>query len=426
MRTLAVVVWAVLRVGVEVAAGGPPVPAESWEAGMVIIVEDKPGLATEQEPIFLASNHVGWNPGDPSMRLTQRSDSRWQIVLAKPEEDLPPLRFKFTRGNWDLVEIAEDMSDIPNRELPEIDPEEWEAGRPVVLEFTVEKWADEKPEVAARRALDPYRRIEAVGDLRRVQVVGGGGPARGMSRDLLVWLPPGYDDRANAGREYPVLYLMDGQNLFEKLPSIPGEWGVDETLAQSIELGVLREMIVVGVPHAGSYRANEYLPFAAYGYEPYGLEFVSFLRGEVMPRVERAFRVSTAREETGIGGASLGAVISLFAWLVHPEEFGLLLLESTAQLGADSSFWVLLEEAEWLPERVSIGVGTREAGEEAEPEVNRHWVLGAERLHGWFVEEGMSEAAVELTVQGNGVHNEAAWGRRFGAAVQHLFGKPEE
>jgi len=420
--------WAILGVLVPMIAGAfaaPPVPVESWDAGMVIIVEDKPGLASEAEPIFLASNHVGWDPGSEEMILERRSDGRWQIVLPKPEPDMPPLRFKFTRGNWDLVEIAEDLSDIMNREAPEIDPDNWDPARPVVLEFVVEKWADQKPDVAARRALDPYRTINATGDVRRLQVVGGAGPAAGLTRDALVWLPPGYDDPENADREYPVLYLMDGQNIFEQLPNVPGEWRVDETATHLVEQGLLRPLIIVGIPHAGTYRINEYLPFAAYNATPSGDDFLDFLTGEVMPRVERAFRVSTAREDTGIGGSSLGALISIYACARHADEFGLLLAESPVQVGPESRIWRILRSAGETPERVYVGVGDLEAGEDAGRDLNNFWVFSAERLHDFYEEQGVPDFAVRFTRQAGAMHTESAWASRFPAAVQHLFGKPE-
>ena len=160
--------------------------------------------------------------------------------------------------------------------------------------------------------------IDAVGTVVRLELIGGAGRAAGMVRNAQVWLPPGYDDAANAARRYPVLYMLDGQNLFQTPPGGFGEWQADETALRLIEQGTIEPLIIVGIPHAGLFRADEYLPFPWIpGAEPSGGALEAWLLGHVMPRVERAFRVDTGPDRTGIGGSSLGGVMSLFI-ATHP------------------------------------------------------------------------------------------------------------
>lgn len=396
------------------------VAPESLEQGFTIIVTDKAGLAGPSSPIYLASNHVGWNPGDASMRLEPRSDSRWQIILDKPEQP-GTMQFKFTRGSWDTCEVAADLEDIENRTLPRLDASDVEPGERPIIELTIERWADERPEALAQRALDPYREIDAVGDVRRLQVRGGGAGAARMVRDLLVWLPPGYDDSPD--RSYPVLYLHDGQNIFEKLPNVPGEWHADETATGLILKGRIEPFIIVGIPHAGVHRTSEYLPVPAFGVdEPGGDEYVEFLIREVMPRVERAFRVSTERSDTAIGGASLGATISLHAARTHPDRFGRLLLESIALIrDPDSPIFEMVEAFDEWPERVYIGMGGHEAGTAPEAErLNDAYVAAAHRLHRAFAGKVPSPHLV-LTIEPSAVHNEVAWSDRFERALESLY-----
>ena len=178
-------------------------PGGTVDRGVVIVVEDRSGVPGV-DAVYLGSNLVNWNPADPSMRLSKRPDGRWEIALQKPAG----LEFKFTRGSWDTVEVAPDLTDIVNRRLAPADPSKLKPGERPVVELTVERWADQRPDAQARKAIDSYHELKVTGDVRRLQVPGGGGLS--LVRDLLVWLPPGYDDPASRERRYPVLYLQDG------------------------------------------------------------------------------------------------------------------------------------------------------------------------------------------------------------------------
>ena len=125
------------------------------------------------------------------------------------------------------------------------------------------------------------------------------------TRFLRVWLPPGYDDPANAGRHYPVLYLNDGQNLFEASTSFTGvEWQVDETGDRLIREGVIPPMILVGMDNAGKGRIREYMPHRSLHpmmLRVQGSRYPSFLIKEVMPFLARNYRVASGPENTGLG-----------------------------------------------------------------------------------------------------------------------------
>jgi enterochelin esterase-like enzyme len=396
---------------------------ESLDQGFILIVKDLSGLASPASPIYLASNHGGWNPGDPAMRLEGRSDMRWQIALPKPV-DGSPIEFKFTRGTWDQCEVAADLSDIHNRRLPAIDPATLAPGAKPIFEFEIPKFADQRPQAKARRDVDPYRTLEVTGQVRRLQVVGGVPTGGARVRELLVWLPPGYDDAKNADRRYPVLYLHDGQNVFEQLPGVPGEWHADETATRLIAAGEIAPLIIVGIPHAGAERSSEYLPVAALrGAEPRADEYLEFLTGEVMPRVERAFRVERGAEHRAVGGASLGAVVSVYAATRRPDLFGAVLAESTPTLsGAGGPWSALLEEVERWPARVYLGMGGREVGlDAANDELNAAYAESARQMDAMLERKGLDGAHRMLALDPEAVHNEDAWATRFPAALKFLF-----
>lgn len=395
------------------------VAPESLETGFILIVEDRSGMSREDSPLYVASNHAGWNPGHPAMKLTPRSDMRWQIVLPKPESAVP-MEFKITRGSWETVEVNADLSDRPNRTLPKVDPSSLPAGEPPRIEIVVKKFADQRPGAATPGSADPYRPMNVTGVVKRVQVVGGGGAAAAAVRDVLVWLPPGYDDAANAERAYPVLYLQDGQNLFEAPAGVPAEWRVDETATELIEAGEVTPLIIVGVPHAGAGRVGEYMPGPELsGVEPGGDAYLAFLVGEVMPRIERAFRVKQGREHTAIGGSSMGAAIALHAAARHPERFGLVLAESlpgfAVQGRADE---IAAAEADDLPIRLFLGAGGRESSDRSP---NPVVVRGAQHLAGVMASRGLGNDRVCVEIDPEAAHDERAWAARFGAALRFLF-----
>jgi len=393
---------------------------ETLDQGFVIVVDDEADLAGPNSPIYVASNHVGWVAGLEEMKMSPRSDGRWQIVLPKPTAP-GSMQFKFTRGSWDLVEVDDSFDNIDNRTLPGVDLDDLRPGERPVFEFTVPAWADQRPSDPVARALDPYRAIEVTGDIRRVQMTVGYGPTAGSVRDVLVWLPPRYDDPASADRTYPVLYLQDGQNLFEKLPHVPGEWRADETATALIESGEIEPIIIVGIPHAGEHRSSEYLPVEALrGVPPRADDYLGFLTREVMPRTERMFRIDQSRR--AIGGASLGAVVSVYAAIERPDLFSAVIAESMPTLRAAQDQWLdYLGGGKW-PARLFIGMGGQEAGV-GEDDLNNVYVEWANRLSRMADEKGLSEDDRKLLIDPEAVHDEHAWATRLPEALRFLYGK---
>lgn len=398
------------------------VEPESLPQGFVIVVEDKSKLASAESPIHLASSHNGWNPSDPGQRLTPRSDGRWQIVIAKPKLD-SRIAFKFTRGNWATVEIAEDLSDIKDRLLPNVDSSKLKSGEQPIIEFVVPKWADQRPKDADALGAGPNRAVKVAGGrIQRVQVVGGG---VAITRDLLVWLPPGYDDAANASRTYPVLYMNDGQNLFEKHAGIPDEWRVDETAIELINAGTIEPLIIVGIPNAEKSRISEYMPTAALAnVTPRGDAYVEFVVNEVVPRIERSFRVKSGPENTAIGGSSLGGLISLYAGFKHPQVFGKVLAESPSlRLGGREIWKDAFDGFRQGPRVIFLGMGGKEHGADPKNDSDNEQLLESlASLQKWLEERKIGEK-VQAVVEENATHTEAAWAERLPRALKVLFAK---
>jgi enterochelin esterase-like enzyme len=392
------------------------VPAESLPQGFILIVKDKSGLSSAESPLYLASNWGGWAPGDSGYRLSPRSDMRWQIIVKPPVKDPPPLEYKITRGGWEMCEVKADLSDISNRRLDAIDTSRLSPGQQPVIEIEVEKFSDQRPESQAKRAVDPYRAINATGTVKRLTVTGGGVP--GQFRDALVWLPPGYADAANSSRRYPVLYMQDGQNIFEQLPGVPGEWRADEVATELIAGGKIEPLIIVGIPHAGPQRISEYLPVAGIGeVVPRGEAYVQFLISEVIPRVERTFRTAPGADNRAIGGSSLGGLISLYAGAKHPDIFGRVLAESPSLiLGKKDLNKELFDSVMVWPGRIYLGMGGKESSDAAHSRA----ILDAVRA----LDTKLDSAAVgnhRLVTDEGATHTESAWAKRLPEALMYLF-----
>lgn len=241
------------------------------------------------------------------------------------------------------------------------------------------------------------------------------------TRKLRVWLPPGYDDSGSA--RYPILYLQDGQNLFDRGTAFGGvEWQVDEAADGLIRSGAISPMIIVGIDNTGKDRLREYIPYRTFNppvLRPLGKRYPDFMLRELMPFIEREYRVAKGPEHTGIGGSSLGGLISLYTSIVNTGVFGRLLIESPSLYIAGRA---ILRDSRALVDwahRVYLGVGTRETGNQ---DKNAAVVEDVHELEAILRRRGLGSNRLLVNVQEGASHNEAAWAERFPEALAFLFG----
>jgi enterochelin esterase-like enzyme len=236
-------------------------------------------------------------------------------------------------------------------------------------------------------------------------------------RDLVVYLPPSYDRAPE--KSYPVLYLHDGQNLFDGQTACVPErsWRVREQADAAIEACEAEPLIIVGINNTGPRRLAEYThePDTKMGggeAEAYGL----LLTQELMPWIASHYRVRTGHESTGVGGSSLGGLVSLFLGLRHPESFGrLALLSPSVWWNRKSILGYLDDSAPQLRQRPRIWL---DAGDREGPRT----LQDAEHLavclqaNGWRSDDMLHFERVP-----GGTHDEASWSRRVRPMLAFLF-----
>lgn len=234
-------------------------------------------------------------------------------------------------------------------------------------------------------------------------------------RDVIVYLPPGYD--AEPSRQYPALYLHDGQNLFDGTTSfIPGmDWHVGQTADQCIQEGRVEPLIIVGIYNAGKQRLGEYTPTRA---PKLGggraNRYAKFLLQEVSPFVKGNYRVREGAENTGIGGSSLGGLVSLYLGLREPRSFGKIAALSPSVWWNERVILRLAAAAPVQPlPRIWLDIGTRE-GPRIVDDVERFRDVLLKK--GWQADRDLHYERIE-----GGEHNEAAWAQRVGPFLQFLF-----
>ena len=234
-------------------------------------------------------------------------------------------------------------------------------------------------------------------------------PQLGNARDIHVYLPPSY---RSSGRHYPVIYMHDGQNLFDHELSYAGEWGVDDTMERLATEGI--EAIVVAIPNMGGERTGEYSPWRdprAGGGR--GDAYLDFIIDTLKPRIDRRFRTRRERDHTGIAGSSMGGLISLYAFLRHPGIFGFCGAMSPSLWFAHGAIFEYVKHVPRWFGRVYLDIGTEEG-----PQHVRH----LRRMHRLLAAKCPLPRDQMMVVLDEGAHHsEHAWAGRFETAVRFLL-----
>ena len=381
--------------------------AQPAAAQLTIQLASVPATTPSGAAVYVAGTFNSWNPADAASQLARQADGSYTITL--PASVRGAVEFKFTRGDWGSVEATAGGGDVGNRSytVP--------ATGAATYSGSIAGWHDIVSWPAAGSTASA-----SVSLLNTAFAM----PQLGRTRRIWLYLPPGY---ASSTRAYPVLYMQDGQNLFDSQTSFAGEWQVDETLDRLQQQGDAG-CIVVGIDNGGDQRLNEYSPWVNPQYGGgQGDEYVAFLASTLKPYIDAHYRTLSDRLHTGIGGSSMGGLISLYAALQRPDVFGRAAVFSPSLWFSPSlQTWAATRQPLRPDPRVYIVSGGLEDGAatpgSASPTVqNQRQLLRTLAGNGFRVGSGAAGTEVDSLVQADGQHAEWFWRREFPAAYQWLF-----
>lgn len=341
-----------------------------------IIVDQVPSYSISSDSIFIAGSFNGWNPHDIRAAFSPKTKNGITLELTGGTTE-----FKFTRGSWKAGEANKNGKPTSNRKI--------NVTNDTTIHVEIENWADHFNQEEKKSTANKHVHV-----LSNEFYM----PQLDRKRRIWIYLPESYQ---NSKKTYAVLYMHDGQNVFDEATSFSGEWGVDEALDT---LGKeTRESIVVAIDNGGDKRINEYCP---YDMEKFGKgegdQYVDFIVQTLKPHIDAHFRTKKDREHTYIAGSSMGGLISLYAILKYPNVFGGAGIFSPA-------IWVgpkIKEDAAKKGSKVKGKIFFYAGKEEGETMV-------PDMLEVFEVLHKNSTAKMETVIRTDGKHSEENWRKEF-------------
>lgn len=341
------------------------------------------------DPIYLVGNFNGWRENDKWFRLKKIEEGKYRYTFLNSAMLPNPLEYKYVKGEWADDELDKYGNPMPKREVHSLEGE---------VQDTVLRWQNKgleyKPEFLPK--------IEVIDEEFEM-------PQLIKTRRIAALLPCDYEE---SDKQYPVIYLQDGQNLFDDHAPF-GSWGVDKKLAVLKEIG-LGDIIVISIDHAEKDRIAEFTP----SYKTklgvgLGKKYARFLADTLKPFIDKKYRTLSDRAHTGIGGSSMGGLISVYATLMYPEVYGKLLVFSPA-------FWVTPSfpyDSFALHQPQDIKVYLYAGGQES-----LTMIPNVQKFKKDFEAKAQNiKVDFKLEIDLNGRHNEHRWGLEFPKAVEWLF-----
>ncbi len=347
----------------------------------------------DARPVFVTGNFNNWSAGNPQYQMTRIGQGKYEYYFPENMSLPTPLEYKYLKGSWDDAELDEYGNAAENR----VRLRAAGSGRD-----QVNRW--KKAGKGYEASFLPI--IEVVSEQFEM-------PQLGKKRRVGVLLP--FDYYQNPKKTYPVLYLHDGQNLFED-DAPYGTWGLDKRLSVMSEKGV-GDLIVVAIDHGGAERINEFSPPTVtrtkFG-ESEGMQYVHFMTDTLKPYIDANYRSKSERNFTGIGGSSMGGLISIYAGLMRPDVYGKLMIFSPSLWLSPKIYFESIKFASPFDLKIYLYAGGKES---------ENMVPSAKRLKGILERQGINGSTVQfkLSIDPRGRHNEQRWGVEFPKATKWLF-----
>jgi alpha-glucosidase len=265
---------------------------------VTIKITSFPSNTPADATIYFAGSINSWSPNNSGYIMQSDGLGNKQIVIP---QGTGTVSFKFTRGSWATVEKDANGNEIADRTFTF-------SNQPQTINLTVLSWADLSGNTGTSTAAANVQIMDASFYM----------PQLNRNRRIWLYLPPDYN---TTNKHYPVLYMQDGQNLFDTTTSFSGEWQVDETLNTLFSQGDYGA-IVVGIDNGGAERLNEYSPWVnpAYGGGD-GDDYMAFVANTLKPYIDANYRTKPEPAFNALMGSSMGALISTYGAVEYPNVF---------------------------------------------------------------------------------------------------------
>ncbi len=350
-------------------------------------------LYTEEKddrPVFITGNFNSWNPKDYNYQLQPKDPGNYFIEI--DDQALPDnIEYKFTKGGWENVELDQYGNITPNRKVKKT------AG---TVSDSIEKW---------RLNWGPFKEeyfpiAEVISEKFYI-------PQLDRYRKVWALLPHDYHI---SEKSYPVLYLQDAQNLFNEGSGF-GNWEIDKKLSILAEYG-RGDIIIIAIEHGSEDRIKEYIfdnDNVANGSE--GKKYIRFITDTLKPFVDENYRTKKDRDNTGIGGSSLGALISIYSGFLYPEVYSKLLIFSPSLWVEPNNNFPMMNFRVPFKTKIYLYGG----GQEGSKMVKRIHVF-EEYLKRWE-KKNLFDFEFRTNINPEGTHNEFYWSQEFPRAIEWLY-----
>ena len=349
----------------------------------------------DDRPVFITGNFNQWNPRDKNFELSKTEENTYTIEIE--DKKLPKLiEYKYSKGGWENVEIDRFGNITPNRKILKSAKKSLDA---------VEKW---------RINWAPFKSeffpiAEIISEKFFI-------PQLNRTRKIWALLPHDYRETE---KTYPVLYLQDAQNLFNE-GSPFGNWEIDQKMSILTEYG-RGNVIIIAIENGSEDRIKEYvLDNESITQNAEGKKYIRFLADTLKPYVDSVYRTKPEREFTGIGGSSLGGLISIYSGFLYPEVYSKLMIFSPSLWINPENNYPQMNFKNPYDIKVYMYGGEKEGSEMTE---RIH--LFEETMEGW--ENSLSlQFSFKISINPEGRHQEFYWSQEFPRAMEWLFFDTQE
>ena len=365
---------------------------------VTFVVDGIPENTSKESSIFISGDFEEWTGGQEKYKLQQNGEVYF-ITIPKQKSTI---NYKFTNGSWESVETNSEGLNIENRSYEFVKAND-------TVKMKIASWTNS---AAIIRNSTATKNVFILSEDFEI-------PQLNRKRRVWMYLPPNYE---MSNESYPVMYMHDGQNIFDAATSFSGEWEVDETLNKLYKENDLK-LIVVGVDNGGVKRLDEYSPWMNEEYGGgEGDAYVDFLVNTLKPYIDDNFRTLPDKENTAIMGSSMGGLISYYAALKHPDVYG--------KAGVFSpSLWFSKESIDYAKTRGYLKdtnmyflAGEREGDNVSFEEISQT-VKDMNTAVELLKDEGFPSKNIISKTVPDGEHNEKFWRTEFEEAILWLFEK---